>query len=174
MSLKVEYLDIVDEKDNIVTPHVPYEEVHAKHARHRVVHVMIFNSAGEFLLQLRSKDKSAFPNYWTFSAGGHVRHGESYEDALVRETKEEVGIDVSVGDFEFKGEGIFTDESGHKIYYHEYSFLYDGPIDEGENEEVEAVQFVDWATFEELVKDPQEKIHPELLEILKRHYGRSF
>lgn len=171
MSLDREYLDIVDEKDTIVTHHVPYEEVHSLHARHRVVHVLLFNEVGEFLLQLRSEKKKAYPLYWTFSAGGHVQHKESYEEALVREVKEEIGIDVRPDQFVFKGEGVYNDELGHQIYYHTYILLYDGPIEEYKNDEVAAVQFISWETFKNMLTDPQEKIAPEFVEILKRHWS---
>lgn len=171
MSSQTEYLDIVDEKDTIVTPHVPYEEVHALHARHRVVHVLLFNDAGEFLLQLRSKKKKAYPLYWTFSAGGHIRHGESSEKALVREVEEEIDLQVNPNQFIFKGEGIYEDELRHHIYYHTYSLVYDGPIEEKENDEVAAVQFVSWQTFKEMLADSHEKIVPELIEILQRHWS---
>lgn len=171
MNKEPEYLDIVDEQDNILTPHVPYEDVHAAKARHRVVHVLLFNEAGEVLIQLRAEKKKAFPLQWTFSAGGHVRHGESYPQALVREVKEELELSIPEDAFSLGEKGIYTNELGHKIYYQTYSVIYDGPIEIKENDEVKAVQFVSWKKLKVMMENPDIKLHVELVEVLKRHWS---
>jgi len=43
------------------------------------------------LLQLRGPSFKYFPNHWTL-AGGKVEKGESPEQAIVREVKEEIGL----------------------------------------------------------------------------------
>jgi isopentenyldiphosphate isomerase len=59
---------------------------------HPVVHLHLFNSAGELFLQKRSKSKDIQPGKWDTSVGGHIFPGESVEDALTREVNEEIGI----------------------------------------------------------------------------------
>ena len=56
-----------------------------------VVHVAIFNSDGEMLIQKRSMSKSKFPNLWDMSAGGHTLAGETSSEAMERELFEELG-----------------------------------------------------------------------------------
>jgi isopentenyldiphosphate isomerase len=59
---------------------------------HSVVHLHLFNSSGKLFLQKRSKSKDIQPGKWDTSAGGHISPGESVEEALAREVKEEIGI----------------------------------------------------------------------------------
>ena len=55
-----------------------------------VVHVCIFNSAGELLLQQRSMKKDAFPGFWDLSAAGGVAAGETGRQGAEREVREEL------------------------------------------------------------------------------------
>ena len=55
----------------------------------------------EILLQKRSQTKTFLPGWWLGSAGGGIDLGETPQVAAVRETKEEVGVDISVDDLYF-------------------------------------------------------------------------
>lgn len=59
---------------------------------HPVVHLHIFNSAGELYLQKRVMTKKIQPGKWDTAVGGHIDYGESVGDALLRETREELGV----------------------------------------------------------------------------------
>jgi len=81
--------DIVDENDQVIGS-APRSEVHATGARHRAVHIFVFNSKGEILLQLRSASKDKHPGTWDTSCCGHVDSGETYDIAAAREFMEEL------------------------------------------------------------------------------------
>ena len=62
---------------------------------HPVVHLHLFDSSGKLFLQKRAMTKDIQPGKWDTSVGGHIGIGETVEEALVREAKEELGF----GDF---------------------------------------------------------------------------
>jgi len=90
-----EMFDIVDESDRVMGQ-LPREEVHVNNLRHRAVHMLLFNKAGEIFLQKRSMWKDKNPFVWDSSAAGHVDTGETYEQAAVRELREEIGATTSL------------------------------------------------------------------------------
>ncbi len=90
-----EMFDVVDEHDEVVNT-LPRGEVHSRDLRHRAVHVLLFNAAGEIFLQKRSIWKDRNPTLWDSSTAGHVDSGEDYETAAHREMMEEIGIDTTI------------------------------------------------------------------------------
>lgn len=65
----------------------------------QIAAIIFQNESGEFLLYLRdNKPDIPFPDHWDL-IGGHVEDGETPEEALVREVKEEIDIDLK--DYEF-------------------------------------------------------------------------
>lgn len=66
--------------------------------------IFIENSKGEFLIQKASKEK----NNKTSSTGGHMDRGELPIDTIIRETKEEIGLDVDIDELVFLGKVTFN------------------------------------------------------------------
>jgi isopentenyl-diphosphate delta-isomerase type 1 len=79
---------------------------------HLVVHCHVFDPGGRLLLQKRSLSKDTNPGRWDTSIGGHVAAGEPVRDALIREAREELGIDASgaVRLYSWLREGSFESE----------------------------------------------------------------
>jgi isopentenyl-diphosphate Delta-isomerase len=86
-----EIFDVVDEHDQVIGQE-RRSVVHARKLLHRAVHILVFNSRGEMLLQMRSALKDEYPSCYTSSASGHLNAGESYAKAAVRELDEELGL----------------------------------------------------------------------------------
>ena len=92
---------------------------------HPVVHLHIFNQAGELYLQKRSMTKDIQPGKWDTAVGGHVDYGEQVEEALRREAREELGIE----DFTYQPITRYVFESAiERELVHAFQTVYDGPF----------------------------------------------
>ena len=89
-----EWLDIVDRHDSVVGRDTR-ERIHAEGQLHRSAHIVLFNTAGEVFVQLRSMHKDTNAGLWDTSAAGHVDSGETYLDCAARELAEELGVQVN-------------------------------------------------------------------------------
>lgn len=81
---------VVDENDKIVG----YKDRSLISSKefYRVTALWITNSAGEALLARRSYNKRHHPGFWGPAAAGTVEKGESYEDNIIKEAEEELGL----------------------------------------------------------------------------------
>jgi isopentenyl-diphosphate delta-isomerase len=87
-----ESLILVDEADREVG-HLDKARCHqGRGVLHRAFSLLIFNDAGELLLQQRSASKRLWPLYWSNSCCSHPRHAEAMEAAIHRRLYEELGL----------------------------------------------------------------------------------
>jgi len=87
-----EALILVDEADREVG-HLDKAQCHqGRGILHRAFSLLIFNAAGELLLQQRSAAKRLWPLYWSNSCCSHPRRAEILESAIHRRLHEELGL----------------------------------------------------------------------------------
>jgi isopentenyl-diphosphate delta-isomerase len=85
-------LILVDEADREVG-HLDKARCHdGQGVLHRAFSLLIFNDAGELLLQQRSACKRLWPLYWSNSCCSHPRRAETMETAIHRRLYEELGL----------------------------------------------------------------------------------
>ena len=87
-----ERFPLVDEAGQVIGSATRGECHNGSKLLHPVVHLHVFNSKGEVYLQKRPEWKDIQPGKWDTSVGGHLDYGETPEQALVREVREELGI----------------------------------------------------------------------------------
>jgi isopentenyldiphosphate isomerase len=111
-----EWLPLIENEGKVIGI-APRPVVHSGKNKwlHPVVHLHILQNNGIWL-QKRPMNKDIQPGKWDTAVGGHFNAGESVENALARETMEEIGIDagnaVFLGQYQWESqkerEMVFT------------------------------------------------------------------
>lgn len=75
--------------------------------------IILYNKEGKMLLEHRSKTRKKYPDYWAFF-GGHTEEGETPEETVRREVKEELNYDLSNAVFLY----VRPLENGNEMHVH--------------------------------------------------------
>lgn len=141
----MERFDIYDENRNLTGRTKGRGEKLEEGEFRLVVHVVIFNSKGEMLIQQRQPFKKSWPNFWDLSVGGCAISGETSKQTAQRELFEELGIDLDFSKLRPKVTFNF-DEAFNDV------FIIEKDIDLNDlNLQYEEVQTAKWATEEEVL-----------------------
>ena len=138
-----------------------------------VVHICIFNSKGQMLIQQRQPFKEGWSNMWDITVGGSAVSGDTSSMAAGRELMEELGIDdISFDEIDpamtvnFKGgfDDIYIVEKDVDLTTLKLQY--------------EEVQKVKWADLDEIFRMiddgifiPYHKSFMELLFFMRNHKG---
>ncbi len=131
---------------------------------HIVVHVCIFNSNGQMLIQQRQPFKAGWPDMWDVSVGGSAVSGDTSRTAAEREVLEEIGYRINLE----KHRPVLTIHFDHG-FDDIYTIIEDIDIDNLvlQPEEVQAVK---WADEDEIINMIDKGIfipyHKELIKLL--------
>ena len=159
-----ELFDVVNENDDVIG-RASRNEVHGNPGLiHRVAHVLVFNSSGKLYLQKRAKNKDVQPGKWDTSVGGHVDAGESYLDAALRETLEELGIAAVSDSYEYLYKYMHSNDYESE-YVSSYRLTWDGTIT-FQKSEIDEGRF--WS-LEEIRAAESGIFTPNFLEELERY-----
>ncbi len=125
MSDHEESLEVVNHKGEVISI-LPRSRIHGDPSLiHRVVHVLVFNTKGDLLLQKRSMSKDVAPGRWDTSVGGHLNPGEDPLSAARREMREELGI--SFGEPKFLYTYLHTNSFETELVF-TYVCFYEGEM----------------------------------------------
>ena len=140
-----ELLDVVDASVRVIG-RATRERVHREGLLHRAVHLLVWHPDGRLLLQKRSASKACCPGLWDTSVGGHVAAGEDGLVAVLRESREELGILLRAEDLEPMGRHLFDEDSLDPELVDSWGTLHSGPF----VPDPEEVEDVGWFTLEEV------------------------
>ncbi len=161
-----EFLDIVDKQGVSLGYRALKSEAHTKGLYHNTIHLWLYTPEGKILLQQRSHKKAIYPLLWDVSVAGHIDAGESFIQAALRETKEEIGLELTVNALEKVGtflhesryaEGRIQDNEFHQVFKAQLKV----PIAHLviQESEVEAIKLVSIAEFKMLLDHSAENGH---------------
>lgn len=107
----MEYVDTFDNlRRKINKTAIRYEDHINEYMQ--AMHLWIMNDKGEVLIQKRAATKRTYPNMWSVTGGGSQKE-ENTIDTCIRESKEELGIDIDINNLEFvlslKRKNLFLD-----------------------------------------------------------------
>lgn len=163
-----EFLDLVDENDNVVGKK-KRSEIYAENlSNFRVVNAFVVNSKGEIWIPRRPADKRVFPLCLDMSMGGHVESGETYGDALKRETQEELNIDTDKVACRLLGH-LTPQKDGVSAYMNVYEMKMDETPDYNKSDFVEYFWLTPKAFFERIANG--EKTKSDLPKLVNIFYG---
>ncbi len=110
-----EWLPLVDETGKVIGK-APRSACHSdKSLLHPVVHVHFFDDKGRIFLQKRPENKETQPGKWDTAVGGHISAGESLEEGLEKEVREEIG--VTQADFQFVKHYVWESDIERELVY---------------------------------------------------------
>ncbi|MEK4252747.1 NUDIX hydrolase [Ureibacillus sp. FSL K6-2830] len=168
----MEKWDLYDIHRNKLAKQIVRGDKMASDEFHLVVHVCIFNSQGEMLIQQRQPFKKEWPNLWDITCGGSAIAGETSQQAASRELFEELGIHYNFE--QIRPQFTINFERGFNDYY---LIEYDVNLNELtlQSDEVQAIK---WASKEEIIAlINQKKFIPYYESIIaylfegRHHYG---
>jgi 16S rRNA (adenine1518-N6/adenine1519-N6)-dimethyltransferase len=162
-----ERFPVVDKNDRILR-YARRSDVHGNNLRHRAVHILVFDQAGDVYLQQRSRWKDRHPLKWDSSAAGHVAAEESYEETARRELEEELGINIPLEKLLKLPASARTEQ--------EFVWLYRGEIPGNpivNRSEIETGAFFPPAIIDGWVSARPEDFAPGFIECWKAYRGKK-
>ena len=157
-----EIFPVVDEEGNVIGRATRGGCHDGSKLLHPVVHLHVFDADGRLFLQHRPAWKDIQPDKWDTAVGGHVDYGETIEDALRREAREELGL----ADFtpEFLRSYVFESDRERELVN-----TFKATVDPAAVRPSDELDGGRWLTADELRADPDSltpNLRHELREVL--------
>lgn len=164
-----ELLDVVDLSDQVIGQKYRTEIYAEKSAQFRVINAFLINSKKQVWIPRRSQHKKLFPLCLDTSVGGHVAAGESYDQAFVRELKEELNLEAGLVAHKFVAK-LTPQQHNVSAYMHLYIIITDDDPAYNTDDFISAR----WFTLDELqtlIKqgEPTKGDLPTLINLLQEH-----
>lgn len=115
--------------------------------------VFLFNSKGNIILQKNALAKRVDAGKWSYSAAGHVDAGETYEQAALRELKEEMGIEAKK--ITFIAKDCRLKDGQPSSFHHVFKVVLDDVITPDPSEVAEVREFTISELKQEITNHPE-------------------
>jgi 8-oxo-dGTP diphosphatase len=118
-----------------------------------VAYVLLFDENEQKVLMVKNIGEKS--SYYTLP-GGAVEHGETLEEAAIREVKEEAGVDVEIDGLFSLGEAFFEKIGHHAVFFTFRGKIVGGEINISFPEEIEEVIWMEPSLAENYLHIPRE------------------
>lgn len=126
----------------------------------------IYNGIAEICVQRRSMSKKRWPGMYSSSAGGHINADELPQQAALRETREEIGIDLDLDKLYCMGTFRIKTEPQNLRYM--FSYQIEGEPDfRFDDGEVASMTWMSLVEFERQLLDPTS-------DMVMARYGQAY
>ena len=177
----MEYVDVYNSDGKSLGFKKTGKEAHQKGLWHKTVHIWIVNSKKELLIQKRSPLMDNHPNEWDISVAGHISTGENEITAALRETSEEIGLEIIPEKFKLiktiKKESVRSGYINNEIIS---IYIIKMEIDlkkiKRQEEEISELKLIPYKKLKQIIenKDPLFVPHPEEYKILFKFLENDF
>lgn len=113
------------------------------------VHIWIVNSKNELLIQKRTMDSKKFPGMWSQTGGG-VLAGENSKEAVKRESKEELNLEIKDDEIYYIGSYVRKKDIADVWLVKKQIEVNNLKLQE---EEVAEIKLVTFEEFDEMIKN---------------------
>ncbi len=155
-----QFIDVLSDSGLRTGEILPRPEIHRLGKPHRAVHLYLFNSKNELLLQRRALTVDHAPGVFGISVTAHVDAGEFSSATVRREVAEELGLDAARLQIDFLF-SFYQEATLHAAYIdRQFNDIYVTRADVApehiqlDRAEVAEVKFVSLERFQDIFSDP--------------------
>jgi len=161
-----EYLDLVNDNDEVIGKKLRLEIYQENLHNFRVVNAFVKNSLGELWIPRRTADKRLYPLCLDMSVGGHVESGETYEETFKRETLEE--LNVNIDKIAWHKLGKLSPKEGLSAFMQVYEIMLDDAPEYNQNDFTEFFWLTPKALIKKILDGDQAK--SDLIKLVQKFY----
>lgn len=155
-------IDAVDRAD-VAIGQISRRDVFKEHTNFRVVHILVFNSRGDLLLQRLALTRPRHAGYWGSSVAGYLHSHERYDEAAKRRLSEELGIYEAR--LERIGKTVMDDERSQK-FIEVFTTVQEGPF-HYDRSHIDTVEFVPIPVIRAQEESGERKFTPTFIHVLE-------
>jgi isopentenyldiphosphate isomerase len=154
-------IDAVDETDSAISQ-ISRRDVFREHANFRVVHVLVFNSRRDLLLQRLAPTRLRHARYWGSSVAGYLHSHEQYDEAARRRVSEELG--VYEAPLHLVGKTVMED-GGSLKFIEVFTTIQNGPF-RYDRDHIDAVEFLPIPVIRAMEQSGEREFTPTFIHVL--------